>query len=692
MRRGTRCMPDSFAAAESRFRPRSRRRQNFHIRQFLPACSAYSLAMSAAQRRELHIVAVMALWLAIVCSVPVARSAPGDGGQLADAPTLGLAALGSEPTLQFYGDQGSVDLTIPVPQGMAVDGLNAVVEMPVNVSAATVTAVQDDRVLSRVDLPPRGGPISIPLTGAKITDHAVAVTLRGYLTANQGYCLDPSNPMRLVAANIRYAGRELPPRAVADFLPPVLTQLNLFLPRNPTRAESETAMRLAQAVVAHYGKQYPKVTVSALPDDRNMPPEPSGPLQRQIVFRESPSVGVALQGEAGVPSLLVSGPADRLIDQARLLSSEMSRLAVSSKAVVGPLRPSPLLPPKVTTLRDLGQAGLRATALAPQVSIGLDQTRFGRAVHSVRIHLRGSHTPLPVSVAGQVVASVGGQTVDRWPVETSGSIDRWVDVPDELLMRYTNLVVAVDISGNTGRCGEFQPITLTVNGDSQIESGTAKPPLPGGFQAVPQTLMPRVAIGFNGGFDDTRRAVAILVALQRLSALPFDITATSVAEAISSPAPAILISADGWSDGRIALPVSVGSADQITVEHVDGSPADGTLTLDPAQKFGALQTKYDGKRMLLIATSNKAPEQLDELLEWINADVIRWSRVSGGVLIGMPDRDPVVVGTDNARSTDAPVAQSGFHGWRVVGAGAAALTLIGAVLVIRRRKRRRREP
>ncbi|MBN9635489.1 MAG: hypothetical protein J0H22_09855, partial [Actinobacteria bacterium] len=104
--------------------------------------------MSAAQRRGLHIVAVVALWLTIVCSVPVARSAPGDGGQLADAPTLGLAALGSEPTLQFYGDQGSVDLTIPVPQGMAVDGLDAVVEMPVNVSAATVTAVQDDRVLS----------------------------------------------------------------------------------------------------------------------------------------------------------------------------------------------------------------------------------------------------------------------------------------------------------------------------------------------------------------------------------------------------------------------------------------------------------------------------------------------------------------------------------------------------------------
>lgn len=660
---------------------------------FCRVSGAYSLAMSASKRRRRHLVAaICALWFALVCSSAVARSAPDDSGPAADGMTLSLAALGAEPTLLFYGGQGTVSLTIPVPKGMAVESLDAVVEMPVNVSAATVTTVQDDRVLSRVDLPPSGGAISIPLRDAKITENAVAVTLHGYLTAAPGYCPDPSNPLRLVDANIRYLGQESPPRAVADFLPPVLTQLAVFLPRSPTRAESETAMRLAQAVVAHYGKQYPKVTVTALPDGLDTPPEASVPLQRQIVFRESPNSGITLQGEAGVPSLLVSGPADRLIDQGRLLSSEMGRLAVSSKAVVGPLRPSPLLPPKVTTLRDLGQPGIRATALAPQVSIGLDQTRFGRAVHGVRVHLRGSHTPLPPAVGGQVVASVGGEIIDRWPVDKSGSIDRWVNIPDELLMRYTNLVVAVDISGDTGRCGEFQPITLTVNGNSQIDSGVAQSPLPGGFQAIPQTLMPRVEIGFNDGFDDTRRAIAIVVALQRLSALPFDITATSLTEAINSPSSAILISAGGWSDGRITLPVSTGSANQITVEHVDGTPADGTLTLEPTQKFASLQTKYDGNRMLLIATSNNAPDLLDNLLGWINADVPRWSRVTGAVLVGISDRDPVVVGTESPRNMDAQITQSRFQARWLIDAAAVALVLLAVGLVVRRRARSRCEP
>jgi hypothetical protein len=641
-------------------------------------------------RRSQVVAAMCGLWLIIVCSAPMARSIPdGGGGQLAVAPALSLAALGSEPTMAFYGDEGTVSLNLPVPAGLTPDALEAVVEMPVNVAGAVITAVQDNKVLSRVEVPQGGGHIAIPLGGAKVAENAIAVTMRSYLIVNQGYCRDPSNPLRLVEAHLRYQGTEVPPRTVADFLPPVLAQLSLFLPRNPTRAESETAMRLSQAVVAHYGKQYPKVTVAALPDNSTAPTEPSAPLQRQIVLRESSEPAVTLQGNAGVPSLLVSGPADRLTDQARLLSSEIGRLAVSSKAVAGPLRSSPLLPPNVTTLRDLGQPVISATALAPQVSIGLDQTRFGRPVGHVRVHLRGSYTPLPPSVAGQVVVFVAGETVDRWQVDNSGSIDRWVEVPDQSLMRYTNLVVAVNISGNTGRCGEFQPITLTIDANSPIETTAAKPPWPGGLQAIPQALMPRVAVGFDGGLDDTRRAVDVLVALQRLSALPFDIAATSVADAIAAPSPAIVISAGGWSDKRVTLPVSAGPDNRITVARVDGQPVDGTVTLEPSQKFASLQTEFDGNRMLLIATSNGAPEQLDALLGWINADVVRWSRVNGSALIGLPGREPIVVGTENMRRTDDATVESRFPAWWLVDVGAVALIAIAGLLAIRRRRARR---
>lgn len=628
----------------------------------------------------------------VALSSPQAWPEPGGAGLLADAPTLGLADVGSEPTLAFYGAAGVASLTVPVPQGLLPAALDVVVEPPVNLATGTLTVMQEDRTLSRVVLPNADRvPLSIPLAGVRVTDNAVTLTLRSYLVPLEGYCLDPSNPLRLIDAAVRYEGVESPPTTVADFLPPVLQKLNLFLPRSPSRTESDAAVRLATAVVAHYGKQNTEVAVIALDEGQIAPPGPSLPLERSVVIREEPDSAVALQGDMGVPSLLISGPPSELTNQTRAMWGDFGRLAQSSKAVVGPLRSSPQLPPDVTTLRQLGQSGVNATALAPQVSIPLDQTRLGRPAHDIRVHLRGSYTPLPSSVGGQLVAAIGGETIDRWPTDNAGIIDRWVDVPDRLLHRYTNLGVAINITGNTGRCGEFQPITLTIDGDSPVESKLAKPPLPGGFQALPQALMPRVEIGIGDVFDDTRRAVAILVGLQRLSALPIDTVVTSLEGAIASSNPAVLVDADGWADDRITLPVNGNSAGDIVVEDVDGTGEQGKLTLDPALRFASLQTMYDAKRTLLIATSNNSPDQLDVLLGWLDSDVERWSRLTGNALVAAPGHDPVLVATANQDPPASPTQRPALLWWGI-GAGVVAVVAIAAGLITLRSRRSRGQP
>jgi len=629
----------------------------------------------------------------VALNSPRVWSDPGDGGLLADAPTLGLADVGSDPTLAFYGAAGVASVTVPVPRGLLPAALDVVVEPPVNLEAGTLTVMQEDRTLSRVALPNADRvPLSIPLAGVRVTDNAVTLTLRSYLVPLEGYCLDPSNPLRLIDAALRYEGVESPPTTVADFLPPVLQKLNISLPRSPSRAESDAAVRLATAVVAHYGKQDTEVAVTALAEGQLAPPGPSLPLERSVVIREQPDSGVALQGDVGVPSLLISGPPGDLTNQARAMWGDFGRLAQSSKAVVGPLRSTPQLPPDVTTLRQLGQSGVNATALAPQVSIPLDQTRLGRPAHEIRVHLRGSYTPLPSSVGGQLVAAIGGETIDRWPTDGAGLIDRWVNVPDRLLQRYTNLGVAINVTGDTGRCGEFQPTTLTIDGDSPVESKLAKPPLPSGFQALPQALMPRVEIGIGESFDDTRRAVAILVGLQRLSALPIDTAVTSLDEAIASPNPAVLVDADGWTDDRITLPVNGNAAGKILVEDVDGTGERGELTLDPGLRFGSLQTMYDGKRTLLIATSNDSPDQLDVLLGWLDSNVERWSRLTGNALIAAPGRDPVLVATASREPSPSPTESRPALMWWAIGAGVIAVVAVAAGLIILRSRRSRGQP
>lgn len=633
------------------------------------------------------IATTVAVFAVIVVSGETAssRAVPGGGGEVADQPVLGLSTLGVDPDIALYGLQGTQTLTFPVPAGLTPGALNATVELPPNVRAGSVAVTQGNRTVARVDLPPDRAPVSIPLGGAEVVDNAVTVLLRSQLLPPEGYCLyDTAIPLRLVDAAVAYTGREAAPTVVADFLPPVLERLVLHVPETPSRAESDAAVRMTTAVVARYGEQPTDVDLVTLPGQEM--PAGSRPFERHIVIRESPAASVSLQGDGGVPALLITGPANDLVNQARLLSSDMSRLALASKAVAGPIKSSPQLPGNETTIRDLGQPGVNATALDPRVSVGLDQTRLGRPVSDVRVHLKGSYTPLPSSVAGQLIASVGGQTVGRWATDSSGAIDRWVDIPDALLQRYTNLDVAVDLTGNIGPCGQFQPVTLTIDGATTVQSTAANPPTPAGFQSLPQALMPRVQVGIGDEFADARRAVGLMEGLQRLSALPIDTEVTSRDDAVSSTSPAVVVSADGWTDQNVTLPVNSVADGELEVDRLDGERS--TLRLDPGLRFGSLQTVLDNGRTVLVATSNGDAAQLDSLLTWLDDDARRWTRLSGEAVIAPEGQQPVTVAADPpAPEPSATEARSYPQWWLVGGAAIAALAALAGWLLLRRRRR-----
>jgi len=619
-------------------------------------------------------------------------------GALADSPTLSLADLGSYPDIALYGQQGTQLLTFPVPAGMTPVSLNVTAELPVYVGVGTLTVVQDNREISRVDLPTTGRtPVVVPLDGVQVFGNAVTVLLRGYLLPIEGYCLDPTNPLRLTGISVTFAGAELPPRTVADFLPPVLRKLTIYVGANPSQTESDAVVKLADAIVAQYGKQYPAVEVAQLGNDAVPAPGMSGPFERHIVVSEGPDTGVSLVGTAGpspeapagVPALLIAGPAGALANQVRLLTSNVARLALASKAVAGPLSTVAVLPGNTTTIRELGQPGVNATALQPQVGITLDQTRMGRSVRGVRVHLIGSYTPLPSVVAGQLVAAIGGETLATWPAQADGTVDRWIDVPDRLLQRATTLNLAVNMSGDTGKCGEFQPITLTIDGATVVESALAEPPVPVGFQSMPQSMMPRVQIGIgSSAFADTVRAVAIVAGLQRMSTLPFDTVVMPLQQALDSPNPGILIAADGWNQPDIDLPVSAPSEGTTTIDTVDGAGKPTTLTLEPQLGFGSLQVAFDGGRSLLVATSNGAAGQLDTLLRWLDADLDRWTALNGVAVVAAPGHDPVIVsGPDSAsESTPSDGSRPEMKVWAV--AALVALVAVGATVAFVRSRRR----
>ncbi|KAA8966022.1 hypothetical protein [Mycobacterium sp.] len=633
-----------------------------------------------------------------------ARSEPADSDTtVVNGPTLSLSDLGYSSTLSFYTLQGAQQLVLPVQQGLTPAAVNATVVPPVNLRSGLITVTQDDREIARLDLPTANlAPIVIPLAGATVTEGAITVTFRAYLVPIEGYCLDYTSPLQLINTTVSYTGVEQPPTAVALFLPPVLRKLTIYVPPSPSAAESDTAIQLAAATAARYGGQTPEISVVGLGEGQDPPATPRL-LERSIVVKEGRNSGLSLQGPPGAPWLLISGPLGASAESdLALLFGDLSQLAFAPKVVAGSLQSSVRLPADTATLRELGQPGFTSVALQPRVSIALDQTRFGRSIHSVRVHLLGSYSPTPANLAGQIVATVGAETIDQWSTDGHGVIDRWIDVPDRLLQRYTTVDLALTIAGNTGRCGDFytagpgdQLLTLTVNGDSTVQTSPAMPPVPDGLRSVPQALMPKVQVGMEArSLADTVRAAQIVVGLQRVSSLPIATTVTSVKQALESSKPAILIAADGWNHPDIALPVAAGSTGPITLNAIrpDGKPV--TLTLDPPMRFGSLQTVVNHGRSLLVATSNGAPAQLDELLNWLGGDPKHWSELRGVAVVSVAGQEPVLVdrpylGIASQSSTTAHRSDSRWLWW-FGGAWLAAAVIGAAVIAVRTGFLRRR--
>lgn len=632
------------------------------------------------------------LWTA---PVTAADPTPGPGGAV--APVLAMPDMGVSGTIAFTVNRFNArrSVSFPVLRGLVPEEMRARLELPVFLRFGTITVSQNGRQISRVGLPLESdGDLVIPLKGVELSGEWLTLDLALTALPAWDYCWEDYAPVRLTNAAIAFSGAEVPPKSVADFLPSVLRKVTIGLPANPSPAESSAAVQVATAVAQRNG-QKPDVVVVPLPDGATAFGAPPAPMERQIVVKEGANRGLSLQG-GGFPSLLISGNGAELADQARLLSDESLKLAVSMTAVPGPL-PEPELVGDTTTVGDLKQTDLLAESLWPKVNIEVDQTRFGHSLADIRIHLLGFYTPLPEYFGGEATVTVGGEVIDRWPSTGDGTIDRELTIPARLIKRSMSVEVAVRVDGNPGHCGEHLPIAVRIDPGSTVQVGTASPPVPQGFQSFPQALMPRVDFGIGeDSLADTIRAVQIGVALQRLSAVPLITEVKSLREAIDSGGSAVLISSGGWADQSIALPFNTDGG-KITVQGVDPEGGGLTMNLEPETKFGSLQTIFDGKRALMVATSNGAPWQLDSLLTWLNGSG-RWSGLNGRAIIAVPDGPPITV--PNPPVTDSGSAGSSTQSdgedwfWWVAG-GIAGIAAIGAVVILllaRRTSASAREP
>lgn len=598
---------------------------------------------------------------------------------------FGTQTLGFGDTVAFRGHSDTATLTVPVPDGLRPAALDTTVQMPANVARGWIDVQSQGLLLARIDLPAAGTlvPVSLPLDAAPIADRAVTVTLTLHLLPFDGICPEDWTDRSVVLRDgrVRYTGAATPPAVVADFLPPILESLELALPADPTPAESATALDLTAAVTVQYTGRPLRVTVQTLPGDDAVPPAPAGPFTRQIAIVETDGDGAAtlVQVPGGGPALAVTGDADALRNQARLITSDISSVAVASAATVGTLGRPPRLSPDATTLAELGLGALTDTGVGVvEVPLGIDQTRLGRPSHNLRINLQGSYTPLPTTEGGLVSVTVGDTVVDSWPADASGRLDRWITVPDNVLGRTTDVVVSLRATGGTHQCGLQQPMTLTVDAGSRVTTEPADPPLPGGFRSLPQALLPKVNVAATeAGIADTARAVALVAGLQSLTSVPLDPDWVSVDEAATGGTPAIVVAADGRVPDTLELPLA--GTQGRTLDLLDPATGNATTVTFPTDiEFASLQVARDGDRTVLVAAATEVPAELDRTLGWLAAPPQRWAELDGDVLFTTADRDPVELAlTDPAAEPGTQESLGRTTGW--VLAGGLALLAVGLV-------------
>lgn len=618
----------------------------------------------------------------------IATAQDADSPVSTTGPSVSFTELGRPADVEFASDSTPVTVTLPVPDGLRADRLTGTLATPADFRQGWLEVRADGRVVQRVDIPAQnenGIPLSVPLDGIPVADRAVTLSIASHYLPIDDRCYDRSGfaPLTLRDAAATYTGIEKQPTSPAEFLPPILRKLTIFVADPTSRADQNAALTLSTAVVNHYGNQRIDVEIDELPVGGALPDVAPAQFERTVVLGGSPDAGIGLQGTpAGAPVLRITGNETDLSAQVALFVANLDGYAAASRAIAATEVKVPEVAQDVVTLEQLKIGSLTASGLNHiAVPLEVNQTQLGRPIRDLSAHLFGTYVPLPASRSGILTVSMGDTQLASAPLDASGTFDVHASIPNNLLSRFMTLTVALDITGDF-QCGTSDASSLTVDPRSTLETRAAVPPLPGGFASLPQTLLPTVDIGLgDNNLGDLRRANQLLVQMQEISYLPLQPRVRPLTEAASDTLPAILVAADGNLPQSVRQPLASADPALLALQGVGANTP-----------YGSLQVIEQGSRTVVLATSTGESRDLDALLGWLDADPSRLAQLTGDVLIGPRDAPPFTIGvkvTDvvaQAQTDDDSGIGTGTLVAIVAGTAVLAVIVVGATVWLRRRR------
>jgi hypothetical protein len=619
-----------------------------------------------------------------VAALTVALALTISPATAAENPTLPLPELGAVEDIAFPGRTVEVPLSFRVPDGTVPATLTGQLQLPAEYSGGILEIHQDGRMYSATPLEVKGftADVAAPLAGITVEDGQANLTLRVVLdVVGDRWCVEEPKATLLDAA-VDFRGNTGTPTVVADFLPPVLKKLSIYVPADPTAVVQEATLEVATSLASVYRPTDLDVEVVELAPGATGPAAVPEDFERQIVLADNAAEGRTELVNAGRDDafLRLAGAGETLYDQTRLLTDSMLPLAADVEVNPAGFGDIPDLSADVATLAELGNHNLAAESVArTRVTVGIERSRLRPYADSLDVHLTGTYTPLPDTNSGQITVSVGDAVLDAFTADRTGVIDRRFTVPGELMDRFVEVGVEFRSLGEVS-CGTTQPVGLNIDVDSVVTSQHSDTPVLRGFRVLPQSFQPGVDVALTeGDVADLSRAVRVLTGIQSLSSQRIRPYLVDWDEAVAGARSTIFVDSRGTRLDQVPTYLNQ-TATTVEVLGVAGAaPVDNDLvrTLNTGSDLASasLQAVWDenAARMLLVASSSGETEQLDELIGWLDEDTARWAGLNGEILIRTGDREPVEL---SVVAAPEPVADSSRAGV----AAAIAAVAVAAVL------------
>jgi len=575
-----------------------------------------------------------------VVTAALAGSATADAATVAPsaAPvTLTSSQMGLPDNLSLSGSGSATTVQIPVPQGLQAEALAGTIEVPTNVGSGYISVTSGTQQLAVVSTPPVGSNqatvnLLVSLAGAKQVDQRIPLTLQYRQTSGTRFC-NSSQSFVLVNPRVAFGGTAVTPTTVANFFPPILQKLTIYVPPTPTPGEQSAALGLAAAIAERYRPQAVQLSVVSLPESDPLPVAP--PLTqfaRAVVIRQSGTAGLTVvNGGLSGTVLVISGSAESLPEQTQLLTRVLP-LAQGSSASVVEGSSGATLSSTQATFSQLGIGGTTTFSGQQTIALGLDEASFGGTVTSMDVHLQAEYTPPGPDEKATAMATAGSTVLGSWTLDGSGQLSQEFTIPSPAISRSTPLALVVSYWPVGGCSNGGRVMNFTVDPRSWV-SVTMKAGGTGGFPALPAAMLPtfQVALADNTAVE-LDAAVQVVAGMQQMSSVPLDPNVVGLSTATSSNLPLLVVGSSEALRAHFDPPLASLSTTTLEAEFHEPMSADVTLPVAALQVFD--QSSH--QRTVVMVSTSGSWDLATHLLGSLSDSESQWSSLTGDVLATTP--------------------------------------------------------